>query len=101
MAVVLGLLQYPLADPAFGVVVAGTKSRVEPALLVGIVQVAVDVKFDAFLYGKFVCADGPVNLCLFAAVEAVDLLSISAGANRIHRSGSHSRRHRRSPSDQL
>jgi hypothetical protein len=68
-----------LGHTAFGVVVACSELGIEAAFLVNIVEVAVDVELDAFLDCELVGSDGPVDLGLFAAVEAIDLSALVSG----------------------
>src|SRR3984893_11817996 len=69
----LVLKQNPLAYTALAVIVTCAKSGIVARLLERVVQISVDKELDAFLDGNFVCADRPVDLRLFAGVEAIDI----------------------------
>lgn len=68
-----GLRQDPFTHAAFGVVVACAEDGIVSSLLVGIVEIAMDVELYAFLESELIGTNGPIDLRLLSTVEAVDL----------------------------
>jgi hypothetical protein len=70
----------PLSNTTLGIVVTPAVLGIIPADAVGVQQRAVDVELDALLDGELVGANGPVDLRLLAAVEAVNVDKGAPGA---------------------